>query len=160
MNLKAQRRMAAKILQCGENKVYIDPYLVDEVAVAITMRDIRGLINSGIIRRRYSKGISRSRAKVLHQQKVKGRRKGTGKRKGPLTSRTTPKRDWISRIRKIRAFLKNMRDKNYIDTSTYQKYYYLAKGGTWNNVGQLKRFMQEKGLIKHDKVQKSKKKRK
>jgi ribosomal protein L19E len=33
MNLSAQRRMAAEILKCGENRVYFDPYLSEEIAM-------------------------------------------------------------------------------------------------------------------------------
>lgn len=154
MNLSAQRRMAAKALKCGVNRVYIDPFMVDEVAVAITMQDIRGLINSGIIKKQYPTGVSRSRARVAHEQKKKGRGTGIGSRKAPASARTPAKRAWINRIRGIRAFLKVLKEKQHVDTKTYQRYYYLAKGGTFKNVGQLKRFMQDKGELKPDKDQK------
>ncbi|MHA1683385.1 MAG: 50S ribosomal protein L19e [Promethearchaeota archaeon] len=150
MNLNAQRRLAAKALKCGEKRVYLDPFMLDEIATAITMQDIRGLINSGIIRRRYPKGISRARAKAVHQQKKKGRRAGKGSRKGMATARNSPKKQWITRIRGMRAFLKNLRDKKHIDTAIYQKYYYLCKGGTFNSVKNLKKYMQAHGVLKKD----------
>ncbi len=151
MNLNAQRRMASKLLKCGKNRVFIDPYMGEDVSVCITNKDIRNLVNTGVIKGRYPKGVSRSRAKAIHEQKKKGRRSGPGTRKGPAGSRAPEKRDWIHRIRGIRVFLKVLRDKNHIDTKTYQKYYALAKGGSFRNVGQLKRFMQEKGTLKMDK---------
>ena len=49
MNLTAQKRIAAEILKCGENRVYFDPYLMDEIKMAITREDIRNLIKEGII---------------------------------------------------------------------------------------------------------------
>lgn len=150
MNLNAQRRLAAKALKCGEKRVYMDPYMLDDIATAITMQDIRGLINSGIIRKRYPKGISRSRAKVAHEQKKKGRRAGKGSRKGMASARNSPKKQWIAKIRSMRAFLKNLRDKKHIDTKTYQKYYYLAKGGTFKGVKNLKQYMQAHGVLKKD----------
>lgn len=49
--LKMQRRIAAELLKCGENRVWIDPEKVDEVASAITREDIRRLIKEGVIRK-------------------------------------------------------------------------------------------------------------
>nr|MDO8083734.1 50S ribosomal protein L19e [Candidatus Sigynarchaeum springense] len=157
MNLTAQRRLAAKALKCGENRVFMDPFMSSEISTAITMRDIRGLINSGVIKKRYSTGVSRSRAKIIHEQKKKGRRSGPGTHKGVASSRNDPKSTWIAQIRNIRAFLKNLRDKQVIDKAIYQKYYALAKGGNFKNTGQLKRYMQDKGVLKKEKAHKSKK---
>jgi len=135
----------------------MDPFLSTEISTAITTRDIKGLINSGVIKKRYKKGVSRSRAKVIHEQKKKGRRSGIGSRKGEAGARTDPKETWINHIRLIRSFLKNLRDKEIIDTKVYQKYYALSKGGTFRNVGQLKRYMQDKGILKKEKAKKEKK---
>jgi len=146
--------MAAKALKCGENRVFMDPFMSSEISTAITMRDVRGLINSGVIKKRYAIGVSRARAKAIHEQKVKGRRSGPGSRKGVATARTRPKQTWIGHIRSIRAFLQNLRDKEIIETSVYQKYYALAKGGSFKNVNQLKRFMQDKGVLKKEKAKK------
>ncbi len=157
MNLNAQRRLAARALKCGENRVFMDPFMSSEISTAITMRDVNGLINSGVIKKRYSTGVSRSRAKLTHEQKVKGRRSGPGTRKGVGSARNDPKESWIAHIRSIRVFLKNLRDKELIDTVVYQKYYALAKGGVFKNTGQLKRYMQDKGVLKKEKAQKSKK---
>ncbi len=157
MNLNAQRRLAAKALKCGENRVFMDPFMSSEISTAITMRDVNGLINSGVIKKRYSTGVSRARAKLIHEQKKKGRRSGPGTRKGAGTARNNPKENWIAHIRAIRIFLKNLRDKELIDTVVYQKYYALAKGGVFKNTGQLKRYMQDKGVLKKEKAQKSKK---
>ncbi|MEX2684930.1 MAG: 50S ribosomal protein L19e [Candidatus Sigynarchaeota archaeon] len=157
MNLTAQRRLAAKALKCGENRVFMDPFMSSDISTAITMRDIRGLINSGVIKKRYSTGVSRARAKAIHEQKKKGRRSGPGTHKGVASSRNDPKSSWVAHIRSIRAFLKNLRDKQIIDTVTYQKYYALAKGGNFKNTAQLKRYMQDKGVLKKEKARKSKK---
>jgi large subunit ribosomal protein L19e len=157
MNLNAQRRLAARSLKCGENRVFMDPFMSSEISTAITMRDVNGLINSGVIKKRYSTGVSRSRAKAIHEQKKKGRRSGPGTRKGVKTVHNDPKENWITHIRSIRSFLKNLRDKQLVDTVVYQKYYALAKGGVFKNTGQLKRYMQDKGVLKKEKAQKSKK---
>ena len=61
MNLKLQRKMAAKILKCGENRIWIDPTALEDVASAATKEDVRELIESGVIKRKPVKGISRAR---------------------------------------------------------------------------------------------------
>jgi large subunit ribosomal protein L19e len=72
MNLSAQRRMAAEILKCGENRVYLDPYLIEDIKMAITREDIRNLVKEGIIQKKYKKGISNYRKKIQHARKKKG----------------------------------------------------------------------------------------
>lgn len=148
MNLSAQRRMAAEILKCGTNRVYFDPYLGDEIAMAITREDIRNLIKEGIIQKRYKKGISNYRKKVQHERKKKGLGRGIGKRKGKKGARTPKKRAWIKRIRPIRRELKKLREKKLITISTYRKLYKNAKGGMFTSVNQLNRYIKDKELMK------------
>jgi len=38
MDLRNQRRLAAEILKCGENRVWIDPEEVEEVEKAVTRK--------------------------------------------------------------------------------------------------------------------------
>ena len=48
MNL--QKKLAAKVMKCGVNKVWIDPKN-EKVKQAITRRDIRRFIKEGIIKK-------------------------------------------------------------------------------------------------------------
>jgi large subunit ribosomal protein L19e len=106
MSLKAQRRIAAEILKCGENRVYFDPYLIEEIKMAITRDDVRSLIKDGIIRKNYKKGISNYRKNLRHQRKKSGLARGLGKRKGKKTARTPKKEAWMRRVRAQRRELK------------------------------------------------------
>ncbi|MEM1989819.1 MAG: 50S ribosomal protein L19e, partial [Candidatus Bathyarchaeia archaeon] len=74
MSLKSQRRMAAEILGVGEERVWIDPERIEEVEAAITREDIKRLIHEGVIRKLKDKGVSRARARIIHEKKRKGRR--------------------------------------------------------------------------------------
>ncbi len=145
-NLSVQRRMAAEILKCGEERVWIDPEKVDEVALAATREDIKRLIHEGVIRKKPEKGISRVRANKRREQKKKGRRRGHGSRKGARSARSPSKREWINRIRKIRRFLKMLRDRRAISPSTYRRLYMLAKGGMFRSLRHLKEYMEREGL--------------
>ena len=148
MNLSAQRRMAAVILKCGENRVYFDPYLIEDIKMAITREDIRNLVKEGIIQKKYKKGISNYRKKVQHERKKKGLGRGLGKRKGTKGARTPKKRLWIKRIRPLRRELKKMRDRKLITPATYRKLYRNAKGGMFNSVSQLNRHINDKELLR------------
>ena len=148
MNLKPQRRMAAEILKCGENRVYFDPYLIEDISLAITREDIRNLIKQGIIQKKYKQGISNQRKKVQHARKKKGRARGLGKRKGTKHARSPKKKNWIKRIRPLRRELKKLRDRRQITATNYRKLYKNAKGGMFTSVAQLNRYIKEKELIR------------
>jgi large subunit ribosomal protein L19e len=148
MSLKAQRRMAAEILKCGENRVYFDPYLIEEIKMAITRDDIRSLIKDGIIKKKYKKGISNYRKNLLHQRKKRGLARGLGKRKGKKTARTPKKEAWMKRVRAQRRELKKLRGRKQITTANYRKLYKNVKGGMFNSVAQMNRYIKEKGLLK------------
>ncbi len=148
MNISAQKRMAAEILKCGENRVFLDPYFMEDIKMAITREDIRNLIKEGAIQKRYKKGISKTRKNLRHERKKKGRARGLGKRKGPKGARTPKKKAWMKRIRPQRRELKKMRDRKQITTSTYRQLYKNAKGGMFNSVAQMNRYIKEKELLR------------
>ncbi|MHC1587692.1 MAG: 50S ribosomal protein L19e domain-containing protein, partial [Candidatus Syntropharchaeia archaeon] len=68
-DLSNQRRLAADILGVGIKRVWLNPELVEEIAAALTREDIRGLIESGAIKRKQKKGVSRGRARMLARKR-------------------------------------------------------------------------------------------
>ncbi len=148
VNLSNQRRMAASILKCGVNRVWIDSNRTEDVANAVTREDVRDLIKSGLIRSKQKHGASRSRIKHAMAQRKKGKRKGQGSRKGAKYARYPKKQRWISTIRPIRAQLREYRDQNIIDRRVYRKYYLYAKGGMFKNKGHLRTHLKAENLLK------------
>ncbi len=146
MNINAQRRLAAEILKCGVHRVFIHPDAIDDVQMAITREDIRNLIKNKAISKRYPIGISRARANEKLRKKQKGRARGIGSRKGPKSARSNPKREWINRIRPLRRELKKLRATEKIEVSTYRNLYMKAKGGQFNSVATMHRYMDEKKM--------------
>jgi len=67
MNLTSQRRLASKILKIGATRVRFDSNRLFEIEQAITREEIRRLIKDGAIQTVPKKGVSRGRARVLHQ---------------------------------------------------------------------------------------------
>ncbi len=141
-----QKRLAAELLGVGVSRVKIVPKTdedVEDLESAITKEDVARLIKRGVIRAAPEKSNSRGRWRSLREKKKKGQRRGPGKRKGKATARIEPKRQWINRIRKMRRYLKYLRDKNMISTRLYRKYYRLAKGGAFSTFNAMKMHLEK-----------------
>ena len=150
MDVRFQRRLAAEILKCGVERVWLDPNGLDEIKEAVTREDVRMLIKRGLIRKIQKKGVSRARANYIRAQKEKGRRKGPGSRKGRKYARYPRKTRWVKNIRSIRRTLRDLRDSGAIDRHTYRRFYMLAKGGTFKNKNHLLMHMKAEGYIKEE----------
>ncbi|AAB98462.1 LSU ribosomal protein L19E [Methanocaldococcus jannaschii DSM 2661] len=148
MDVSVQRRMAAEILKCGIERVWIDPTQLDRVKMAMSKDDIRALIKEGVIKKKQKKGISSARVKKLKEQRKKGRRRGPGSRRGAAGARTPPKERWMATIRALRKTLKQLRDSGKIDRKVYRKLYRMAKGGAFRSRSHLFLYMREHELLK------------
>ena len=147
VNLTNQRRMAASLLKCGKNRVWIDSKETEEIANAVTREDIRELIKAGFIKAKQKQGISSARIRHAREQRKKGKRKGQGSRKGAKFARFPKKRRWISTIRPLRSQLRELRDQNMIERSIYRKYYLFAKGGMYKNRAHLLAHLKTENLL-------------
>lgn len=140
-DLKSQRRLAAQVLKIGQNRVWINPEKIDDVDTAITRDEVRKLIHEGTIRASPEKGISRGRARLMHEKKKKGRRSGPGSRTGTPHARVSKKQAWMSRIRALRRKLRTLKTKKMIAENAYQKLYRMAGSGRFESVADLERYM-------------------
>ncbi len=142
-DLKAQRRLAADILDVGQNRIKFDPDAQSEIADAITRDDVRELIDSGTIEAKTATGNSRGRARKRQKKRAYGHQKGHGSRKGKAGGRQNKKDDWRSRIRAQRRELRELRDAGDIDRSQYRELYEMASGGEFDSVADLNRYVNE-----------------
>ena len=147
MDLRFQRKIAAALLDCGENRVWMDPTALEDIAGAVTKEDVRELIEQGLIKRKPEKGISRARINRRKAQRRKGRRRGHGRRKGRKGARMSKKELWMRRIRPIRRRLKYLRDSGTIDRRTYRILYRKAKGGEFRSVAHLNAYLESQGIM-------------
>ena len=148
MKLNIQKRLAASILRISKDKISIDPARKEEVKEAITRFDIKSLIKDKAIRVKDEKGPSKGRSRKLKEQKRKGRRTGQGTRKGKATARLSEKEVWMSKVRKQREFLRQLKDKENIDQKTYRMLYNKSKGGYFRSKRHVKLYIDEHGLGK------------
>lgn len=143
MSLRSQRRLAAEILKVGKNRIWIDPEKIDEVETAITREEIKKLIHEKVIQPAPEKGVSRSRAHILHLKKKKGLRKGPGKRS---KSRVSKKDVWMKKIRAMRRRLRELKGKRVITENTYRRFYKMAGSGAFESIAELERHIKTEGL--------------
>ncbi len=140
-DLKSQRRLAAQLLKIGRNRVWIDPDKADDVETAITRDEVRRLIHERTIRASPEKGISRGRARIIHEKKKKGRRGGPGSRTGSSHARVSQKQAWMNKIRALRKKLRMLKTKKMIAENAYQTLYRMAGSGRFESVADLERYM-------------------
>lgn len=142
-DLSAQRRLAADVLDVGENRVWFDPAAQGEIADAITRDDVRELVQDGLIRAKESAGNSRGRARERQEKRAYGHRKGHGSRKGSAGGRQDSKDEWTNRIRAQRRRLDELREADEITRSEYRDTYQMAGGGEFDSVADLERYIDE-----------------
>ena len=145
-NLSSQRRLASAILKIGQNRVWINPERMSDVEGAITREEIKKLIHEKVIDSLPEKGVSRSRAKVIHEKKSKGRRQGPGSYTGSPRAIVTKKEAWMIKIRSLRRKLRALKANRTITEETYTEYYRMAGSGRFASVADLERFLKAHDL--------------
>lgn len=136
-DLANQRRLAAEVLEIGVNRVWMDPEASKDIAAALTREDIRKLIEEDKVGARPIRGVSRGRARKVDETRAYGHRKGHGSRSGAKGARRPKKQQWMKKIRALRSRLKELRENEKIDATTYRKLYVKAKGGEYRSRAHL-----------------------
>lgn len=150
-DLRSQRALASRILKAGRSRIWFDPARSGDIEDAITSADLRRLISEGAIAAAPVQGISSYRHKKRAKQKQKGRRRGPGSRKGARGARASRKRQWVKRIRVIRAALRSLRKEGRIEVRDYKSVYRIAKSGFFRNRAHLTQHLEKSGMLKEAK---------
>lgn len=137
-NLETQKRLAADILNCGKDRVWLDPNSQNDISEAITREEVRDLIENGSIDKKPKKGVSRGRVKDSKSKQ------GPGSRKGTKGARNPEKREWISKVRALRKELKKMRKEGDITPDEYRRLYRKTKGGEFDSIRQLRAYIEKR----------------
>jgi large subunit ribosomal protein L19e len=140
-DLKAQRRLAADVLDVGKNRVWFDPERQGDIAEAITREDVRELVDEGVIRAHETSGNSRGRARERDEKRSYGHRKGHGSRKGAAGARQDSKEDWTERVRAQRKRVRQLRDAGEVTGEQFRELYGMISGGEFRSVERLENYV-------------------
>jgi len=130
MNLKKKKELAAKALGVGKNRVSFNPEGLNEIKEAITKQDIHTLHEEGVITIKPIKG----RRKI----EKRSRRRGAGKIKMKVRHR---KQDYVKITRKLRKYLKMLKNENAIDKELYLDMRRKIKMRIFKNTTNLKEYL-------------------
>lgn len=145
VSLRSQRRLASEILKVGASRIWIDPNRADDVEIAISREEIRKLVHEGAIKQIPATGVSRGRARVIHEKKKKGLRRGPGTRKGSSTARISKKEVWMAKIRVLRKRLVDLKTRRIITQANYRQLYSMASSGMFRSVADMERHIKAQG---------------
>ncbi len=126
MKFSSQKRLASKILDVGEGKIWLDPLRRDDIKQAITRMDIQELIKERAIK-------AKPNAKKVKVKKRKRRGKGSIRMRI-----STRKQDYVKKIRKMRRYLDEVHKNKTITKKEREKLRKLSKSGHFRSLRHLK----------------------
>jgi len=142
VNLKAKKRLVARVTGVGVHRVRLDPDHLDDVADAITRSNIRSLITAKKITIKSIVGTSRGRA---HTKKAQKNKRGTtqGSKQGRKGARVGKKEVYVAKVRSLRRLLKIAKDRKELTNPEFWMLYKKVGGNTVRNKAHLRLLMEE-----------------
>ena len=107
MKLDKKKILASKALNVGAKRIQFDTNRLDEIKEAITRQDIKDLHSSGAIHIKEIKG---------RKKNIQRKRRRIGKVKLKVNKR---KQEYVKITRKLRAYLKALKDQGKIDNNKF-----------------------------------------
>ena len=142
VNLKAKKRLTARVTGVGVHRIRFDTDHLDDIADAITRESIRSLITANTITIKSFTGTSRGRAQTKKNQRNK---RGTtqGSKQGRKGARVGKKTVYVAKVRALRRLLKIAKDRKDLTNPEFWILYKKVGGNTVRNKAHLRTLMEE-----------------
>ena len=142
VNLRAKKRLAARVTGVGVHRIRFDTDHLDDIADAITRENIRSLITANTIKIKSFTGTSRGRA---HDKKAQKNKRGTtqGSKQGRKGARVGKKEVYVAKVRSLRRLLKIAKDRKDLTNPEFWALYKKVGGNTVRNKAHLRLLMDE-----------------
>ena len=142
VNLKAKKRLAARVTGVGVHRIRFDADHLDDIADAITRENIRSLITANTIKIKSFTGTSKGRA---HEKKAQKNKRGTtqGSKQGRKGARVGKKEVYVAKVRALRRLLKIAKDRKDLTNPEFWALYKKVGGNTVRNKAHLRLLMEE-----------------
>lgn len=142
VNLKAKKRLAARVTGVGVHRIKFDTDHLDDIADAITRENIRSLITANTIKIKSFTGTSKGRA---HEKKAQKNKRGTtqGSKQGRKGARVGKKAVYVAKVRSLRRLLKIAKDRKDLTNPEFWALYKKVGGNTVRNKAHLRLLMDE-----------------
>jgi large subunit ribosomal protein L19e len=142
VNLKAKKRLAARVTGVGIHRIKFDTDHLDDIADAITRENIRSLITANTIRIKSFTGTSKGRA---HTKKAQKNKRGTkqGSKRGAKGARVGKKEVYVAKVRSLRRLLKIAKDRKDLTNPEFWVLYKKVGGNTVRNKAHLRTLMDD-----------------
>ena len=142
VNLRAKKRLAARVTGVGIHRIRFDTDHLDDIADAITRENIRSLITANTIRIKSFTGTSKGRA---HEKKAQKNKRGTtqGAKLGRKGARVGKKEVYVAKVRALRRLLKIAKDRKDLTNPEFWSLYKKVGGNTVRNKAHLRLLMDE-----------------
>ncbi len=142
VNLKAKKRLAARVTGVGVHRIKFDTDHLDDIADAITRENIRSLITANTIKIKSFTGTSRGRA---HEKKAQRNKRGTtqGSKQGSKGARVGKKTVYVAKVRALRRLLKIAKDRKDLTNPEFWILYKKVGGNTVRNKAHLRTLMDD-----------------
>ncbi len=142
VNLRAKKRLAARITGVGVHRIRFDTDHLDDIADAITRENIRSLITANTIKIKSFTGTSKGRA---HDKKAQKNKRGTtqGSKQGRKGARVGKKEVYVAKVRALRRLLKIAKDRKDLTNPEFWALYKKVGGNTVRNKAHLRTLMVE-----------------
>ena len=142
VNLKAKKRLVARVTGVGVHRIRFDTDHLTDIADAITRENIRSLITANTITIKSFTGTSKGRAQTKKAQRNK---RGTtqGSKQGTKGARVGKKTVYVAKVRALRRLLKIAKDRKDLTNPEFWTLYKKVGGNTVRNKAHLRTLMDE-----------------